>query len=412
MAMTTFPLPLTELLGQNGSYFIYLLVGVLFGATLETAGFGNSKKLAAQFYFKDLTVFKVMFTAIIVASVLIFLSSAAGLLDYNLVWVPPTYLWPGIVGGLIMGAGFIVGGFCPGTSLVAMATGKIDGVFFVLGVLTGIFLFGETVSQFAVFFESSYMGRFTLPELFGVSYGAVVLAVVVMALFMFWGAEKVEAAVGGETVQKAPRWTLPAAAGLVALAVVSLLVGQPDNSDRWNMIEADQVVLLDERAVQIQPAELLSVIHDSQIKTVLLDVREERHYNQFHIHGARRLPSEDIVDASRELMFEPANTVFVTMSNDESGATAAWKQLKAESLPNVYILEGGVNNWIRTYADGKFVEERLVRGRENDQPAYRFDAAIGSRHSAAEPNPHAFEIDFEPKIKLELKRAPSSGGCG
>ncbi len=133
--MTTFPLPLTELLGQYGSYFIYLLVGLAFGATLETAGFGNSKKLAAQFYFKDLTVFKVMFTAIIVAMVLIFLSSSLGLLDYNLLWVPPTYLWPGIVGGLIMGVGFIVGGFCPGTSLVAMATGKVDGVFFVLGVL-------------------------------------------------------------------------------------------------------------------------------------------------------------------------------------------------------------------------------------------------------------------------------------
>ena len=81
-----------------------------------------------------------------------------------------------------MGAGFIVGGFCPGTSLVAMATGKVDGIFFVLGVLGGIFLFGETVSQFAVFFESSFMGRFTLPELFGVDYGIVVLAVVLIGV--------------------------------------------------------------------------------------------------------------------------------------------------------------------------------------------------------------------------------------
>ena len=81
--MTAFPLPLTELLGQYGAYFIYLLIGMAFGATLETAGFGNSKKLAAQFYFKDLTVFKVMFTAIIVAMTLVFLSSSLGLLDYN-----------------------------------------------------------------------------------------------------------------------------------------------------------------------------------------------------------------------------------------------------------------------------------------------------------------------------------------
>ena len=410
--MTSFPLPLVDLLGQYGSFGIYLLVGLFFGATLETAGFGNSKKLAAQFYFKDMTVFKVMFTAIIVASTLIFLSSSIGLLDYNLLWVPPTYLWPGIVGGLVMGVGFIVGGFCPGTSLVAMATGKVDGVFFVLGALAGIFLFGETVSSFAVFFESSYMGRFTLPELFGLDYGIVVLAVVVMALLMFWGAEKIESAMGGETAQKAPRWAVPAAGGLVALATLSVVIGQPDNADRWKMIEAEQMALLDERAVVVSPFELLSVTHDSRIKAVMLDVRDERYYNQFHIHGARRLPPEEIISTARELMFEPANTVFFVMGNDETAAIEAWKVLKAESLPNVYILEGGVNNWIRTYGDEEFVQQSLVRNRNNDQPAFRFEAALGARHPAAEPNPYAHEVEFEPKVKLEIKRAPSSGGCG
>jgi rhodanese-related sulfurtransferase len=410
--MTTFPLPLTELLGQYGSYMVYLLVGIAFGATLETAGFGNSKKLAAQFYLKDLTVFKVMFTAIIVAMTLIFLSSALGLLDYNLLWVPPTYLWPGIVGGLIMGVGFIVGGFCPGTSLVAMATGKLDGVFFVLGVLSGIFLFGETVSNFAVFFESSSMGRFTIPELFNLSYGTVVVGIVVMALLMFWGGEKIEAVMGGETAQKAPRWAIPAAGFLIALATLSLVIGQPANDDRWQAIEAEKTALLDERAVQIEPAELLSLINDSMIKAVLLDVRDERHFNQFHILGARRLPPGEVVKSAAKMIAEPANTVFVLMSNDEMHATEAWKQLKAESVPNVYILAGGVNNWIRTYAGEDFVASRLVRNHENEQPAWRFDAALGSRHQAAEPNPQAFEIEFEPKVKLELKRAPASGGCG
>jgi rhodanese-related sulfurtransferase len=410
--MTTFPLPLTELLGQYGSYFIYLLVGVAFGVALESAGFGNSKKLAAQFYFKDLTVFKVMFTGIIVAMTLIFLSSAVGLLDYNLIWVPPTYLWPGIVGGLIMGVGFIIGGFCPGTSLVAMATGKIDGIFFVAGVLFGIFMFGETVSNFAVFFESSYMGRFTLPEFLGLSYGTVVLLVVIMALLMFWGAEIVEGAIGGESAQKAPRWGVPAAVALVALAAVSLVIGQPQTEDRWKSIEAEKTAQLDEREVQIAPAELLSLTGDVKVKTILLDVREERYYNQFHIQGARRLPEDEIVNKARDFIFEPANTVFVVMSNDEANATEAWKTLKAESVPNVYILEGGVNNWIRTYAGEEFVQNRLIRNHENDYPAWRFDAATGSRHPAAEPNPHAFEIEFEPKVKLELKRAPSSGGCG
>jgi len=109
--MAPFPLPLNQIFVQYGVYAIYLLIGFSFGYVLEIAGFGYSPKLAAQFYFKDMTVLKVMFTAIIVAMVGIFMASALGLLDYNLLWVNPTYLWPGIIGGLIMGVGFIVGGF-------------------------------------------------------------------------------------------------------------------------------------------------------------------------------------------------------------------------------------------------------------------------------------------------------------
>ena len=151
---------------------------------------------------------------------------------------------------------------------------------------------------------------------------------------------------------------------------------------------------------------------DKDIVIDRLEPKTKRYYNQFHIQGAKRLPRDEIIESVGQLMQEPANTVFITMSNDESAATEAWKMLKAESLPNVYILEGGVNNWIRTYGEEEFVEEHLVRQRENDEPAYRFNVAIGSRHPAAEPNPYAFEIEFEPKVKLELKRAPTSGGCG
>jgi len=410
--MATFPLPLSALLGHGGAYAVYALIGVAFGMTLESAGFGNSRLLAAQFYFRDMRVFKVMFTAIIVAMTLIFLASGLGLLDYNLVWVPPTYLWPGILGGLIMGVGFIIGGFCPGTSLVAMATGKVDGIFFVLGVLFGIFVFGETVSGFAVFFDSSYMGRFTLPDLFGVSYGTVVVAVVLMALFMFALAEMVEARVNGTPGIRLPAWTRPAAAALVLLAVAVAVVGQPGNADRWRLIEPEQQPLLDAREVQISPAELLNVIHDARIKVILLDVRDERHFNLFHLAGAVHLPLDGVAGRARELQFQPANTVFVTMSNDEALATEAWKRLKSESLPNVYILAGGINGWLDTFADEGFKVDHRLPGHAEEQLGYRFDAATGARHPAAEPNPLVLNLQYQPKVKLELKRAPTSGGCG
>jgi len=109
--MSIFPINIVDAFGKTGAYLVFLLIGFLFGYVLEIAGFGKSNKLAAQFYFKEMTVLKVMFTAIVVAMVGIFLASALGMLDYKLVWVNPTYLWPGIVGGLIMGVGFIIGGF-------------------------------------------------------------------------------------------------------------------------------------------------------------------------------------------------------------------------------------------------------------------------------------------------------------
>ena len=409
--MTPFPLPLTEIFGHWGSYVVYALIGIAFGYVLEISGFGNSKKLAAQFYFKDMTVLKVMFGAIIVAMVLLFAATAIGLLDYNLVWVNPTYLWPGILGGLIMGFGFIIGGFCPGTSLVSMATGKIDGVFFVLGVFFGIFMFGETVQYFEDFWYSSFMGRYTLPQLFGLPVGVVVLGVVVMALVMFFISEKLEAKFGGMDQSAAPKWRYAAAAGLALLGIVLIVIGQPTVADRWASIANQRQVELDDGAVQIHPAELLDNLHDRKLKVKMIDVRNEADYNLFHILDASRIAPKDLEGVAPDLIAQPANTLFVVMSNDEAAATEAWKVLVAQSVPNVYILEGGVNNWIDTYAAEEFKLACEVCS-ENDELRYDFTAALGAQYLASEPNPHDFEIEYVPKVKMELKRAPASGGCG
>lgn len=107
------PYDLVASVGVTGSYLIYLAIGFAFGFILESSGFGDSRRLAGQFYFSELAVVKVMFTAIVVAMILIFWATALGLLDYNEIWVAPTYLWPGIAGGVIMGIGFILVAIVP-----------------------------------------------------------------------------------------------------------------------------------------------------------------------------------------------------------------------------------------------------------------------------------------------------------
>lgn len=409
--MTVFPLPLGELLGHWPSYLVYMAIGFGFGYVLEISGFGQSTKLAAQFYFRELTVLKVMFTAILVAMVLVFLATGLGLLDYNLVWVNPTYLYPGIVGGLIMGVGFILGGFCPGTSLVSAATGKIDGLFFVGGVFFGIFLFGESVGFYEGFWHSSYMGRFTLMDLFNVSTGVVVLAVVVVALLAFVAAEYAEQAVGKLDLAQFGRWRYGAAGVLVLAAVGVLLVGQPTNAQRWARMPAQQARLAD-RAVYAHPGEVLHLMDDPRLAVYLIDVRPETDYNLFHLLDAHHIPLADVAAAAAELQFEPPNTLFVVMSNDEAAATEAWQTLVAASVPNVYILEGGVNHWLLLYGGDAFATTQRVASVQDDALAYPFTAALGSRYPAADPNAHMFAYDYEAVVQLQVKRGPGGGGCG
>ncbi|MFC2131742.1 YeeE/YedE thiosulfate transporter family protein [Bacteroidota bacterium] len=186
------PLYKFDLFGSEFGLVFAFVIGIGFGFFLEKAGFGSGKKLAAQFYFKDLTVFKVMFTAIVTAMVGIYFLTWFGFLDHSLLYIGNTYIVPQIVGGLILGVGFVIGGYCPGTSAVAMSTGKIDAAVFLLGIIAGIFVFGELYPFMADFIHSTDMGRFTLMEFTGIPYGTIVFAVVLIAIGGFAGAEWVE----------------------------------------------------------------------------------------------------------------------------------------------------------------------------------------------------------------------------
>lgn len=410
--MPPFPVLLDSIIGRYGAYLVFLLIGFSFGFVLEIAGFGNSKKLAAQFYLTELTVLKVMFTAIVTAMVLVYGASAIGLLELNLIWINPTYLWPGIVGGLIMGVGFIVGGFCPGTSLVSLATFKVDGLLFALGAVFGIFMFGETVELFDIFWNSSYMGRFTLDQWLGIPAGWVVLGVVLMALFMFWGAEQLERIFGGKDPSSAPRARYAGAFLLVALAVAVLVIGQPTVEARWARIAAEKEAEITDRQAQLQVGEVLHIMADHQLKLTVLDVRSEQDYNLFHLADARHVPLMELSSVAPELQLEPPNTVFLVTSNGERDATEGWRVLTAQSVPNVYILEGGLNDWLAHFACDDSRIQPIAGQVEEDEFAYTFEAALGAAYHCADPNPHEYEIEFEPRLKLELKRGPTGGGCG
>jgi hypothetical protein len=171
---------------------IAFLIGTGFGFALEQGGFSSSRKLAGMFFGYDTTVLKVFFTAAIVALVGSQFLSYLGLLNMNLVFVNEYYITAAIVGGVIMGAGFIMAGFCPGTGISALAIGKIDALFYLLGGLTGAFLFAETYPLIQPMAEGAYRGPVKINEVLGMSPGLFTFLLSAAAAVMFWFAEMAE----------------------------------------------------------------------------------------------------------------------------------------------------------------------------------------------------------------------------
>jgi hypothetical protein len=188
--------PLYEVgrIGDGAALAVALILGGAFGWFLERGGLGNARKLAGQFYLADFTVLKVMFSAILTAMLGLFWLAKLGVVDVSRVYVPETYLLPQLVGGLLFGAGFVIGGLCPGTSCVAAATGRLDGFALVGGMLGGIWLFGEAFPVVERFYDSTSRGTLTLPALIGIPHGLVVFGVVAIALAAFAAAGRRERA--------------------------------------------------------------------------------------------------------------------------------------------------------------------------------------------------------------------------
>lgn len=161
-----------------------LATGVLFGFVLEQAGFGSPCKLTAQFRLTDWSVFKVMFSAIIVAAVGILLLQINNTFGAQGFYVSEMYLWGTVLGAVLIGTGFAIGGYCPGTSVVGLASGRIDGLIFMLGMIVGVWAFAGVydTSFIQAVVNSAQASAKTVPELFGVSPWLVVVAMVLMLI--------------------------------------------------------------------------------------------------------------------------------------------------------------------------------------------------------------------------------------
>jgi uncharacterized membrane protein YedE/YeeE len=338
----TFPLFPSHALG-----LVFAVVsGFGFGFVLERAGFGRAQKLVGQFYGYDMSVFKVMFTAVTTAMLVVVVASGVGLTDFKALAdhaTSSTLLLPFAVGGMVVGMGFVMSGYCPGTSYVAMASGKIDGLLTVLGTVVGQVIWAELEWRpgFARLHNATDVGNFYLWELLGLPAGAgpaiVAVAVVVMAIACFFGAEKIERllAAGADPLAKAIPGGRPrrfvfagfAAAALAGLAALALPTG---SAARTQGLAA------------ISPAELARRVFDAPWTVRVLDLRPLAECAARRVPGAECVPEADLpklgladASGSRELVLVAAGATESELAayRARAGIQSALTGMKAAPPP-------------------------------------------------------------------------------
>ena len=334
------------LFSNEVSLLFALIIGVSFGFFLEKGGLGNAKKLAAQFYFNDLTVFKVMFSAIVTAMLGLFMLSWIGFLDLSLIEFQNTYVIPYLLAGLIFGAGFVIGGLCPGTACVSSATGRIDGMVLLAGVFFGIFLFGETFEHFNEFLFSSALNKFSIPAYLNTSFGLVVFTVVVIALGCFISSQRIEnkflvksSSHKKEVHRSKSKINLWLGSVAFIFAFLALIADDPYKSS-YSFDEGEGIPIEEFESQTVSTDELAQMIIARKKDFTIVDLRPFYEFKQYHIPTSVQLSDSltfiDLKNSSKKV-------VFYNRGNKTSGSVA--HKIKDDLNNQFYFLKGGLNNW-------------------------------------------------------------------
>ncbi len=284
---------------------VALLVGIAFGFILEQAGFSSTKKLVGLFYGYDFTVLRVFFTAGVTAMVGVLLLGHYGLLDLDIIYINPAFLRSALTGGAIMGAGFIIGGFCPGTSVCAAAIGKLDAMAFVGGSIIGIFGFTEGYPFLEKFYLADNIGQVRINDQLGISmelFGFLLTMVAVSAFYVTWLIEnKINNRRNFISSSRLRQYIILALLPFAVMSVVSFLPGRTDIIEsRIAEAKRQQTCVFKE----ISADKLASEIVNHYYQLNIIDVRSPEEFKEYHLPMAINIPFEQIMDRQWESLFK------------------------------------------------------------------------------------------------------------
>lgn len=335
-----------DALGTPLAFFLSLLIGVAFGFALERAGFSSSRRLAGFFYFTDMAVLKVMFTALITALLGLSYMVALGWIQMDRIFLMPTIYGAQVVGGLLFGVGFVMGGWCPGTAAAGLAAGRVDALVFLVGAIGGSVLFNELFPLIGGLYTAGDRGVQFVHDTLGMSRNAFVLLFTLVAVGAFWLAEWAEklrngrAPYLGTPFLKAFSLVLPVAAG-----GLFVLGAKPQEPVAASLPPDEQALLaaVDGAQDHIEPEELADLLVAGAPDLVLVDVRSAEEYDWFHIRGAIQVPLGGLAEAL--LPYRNSRRI-VLYSNGMVHPAQARDSLQRQGYRDVFILTDGLEGFM------------------------------------------------------------------
>ncbi len=307
------------IISEEFGLVIALAIGVAFGFVLEQAGFSTTKKLVGLFYGYDFTVLRVFFTAGITAMAGVLLLGHFGLLDTSVIYVNPAFINSALIGGAIMGVGFIIGGFCPGTSVCAMAIGKLDALAFVGGSILGVFAFIESFPLLEKMYHANNLGQIKISEYFGMSdilFGFLLAAVAVAAFIATWYIEnRVNKRKNVLEPGMKNKYALAIAALFVVLGIVAFL---PGKEDIINMQIAKAKRQQSCVFKEIPADKLADDIVNNFYALNVIDVRPAEAYEEWHLPMAINIPFDQMLERQNKAIFNQKLRTNIFYADDDT----------------------------------------------------------------------------------------------
>lgn len=343
-------------LDSVSAFLVSLAIGLGFGWCLERAGFGSSRRLSGVFYFRDFAVIQVMFSALVTAMLGLALAESLNLVaPATQFYLLPTYYGAYVVAGLLFGVGFVMGGWCPGTAAAGLASGKIDAMIFVGGIIAGSVLYNELypeIEQLTTWGASS-QNAYNLPNVafvyttLGISKGLFIALFTLLAIACFWGINYVErsrTALTDEPGADRNKTLKKLSIGFVVFAGILLLLPEHDVLSHDQMFQRETALLKSIAAAEdhMEPEELADRLMQGDTALRVVDLRPEDEYQTFHIRSAVNVQLGALPAYAQQT---PSGTLLVLYSNGMTHPAEARDALARLGFDNSYILTDGLDGF-------------------------------------------------------------------